>query len=223
MVYKKGKFTKRKKKYGKRKPRYTVKKNAMAIKKIKKDVEYKRMDIVVNESPLTITQSGIFRLVNGLYQGTEQDERIGSVVCNKKLHVRALFRASADCVVRFGILRWEDVNADSTPLAMSYIFQNVSHGGTANSGSVLAMKNIQNNNRYKVVYDDIISMDTTQFSIVPFVYTHKMNSKTEYVKDSTSSVQEEILKNAYFLYFATDRADSQPTVELITRWTYTDM
>lgn len=222
MVYKKTRFKKKgKKKYGK--PKYTVKKNAMAIKKIKREVEYKRYDKVSHESATTITQNGIFVPLNTLYQGTDQDARIGAVVNNKKLHIRALFEATADCVVRFGIIRWEDVNADDTALTMSYIFKNVDPSQTASTNYILSMKNLENNSRYKIIYDDVVPLDTTQFSKVPWVYTHKMNSKTEYIKDSVTSLQEDILKNCYFVFFVTDIAANQPTVKFISRWTYTDM
>lgn len=213
----KKKFYKKKRNY-KKKYSSLPKKNFKMIKDIQKGIEYKYKDITAIEDDDVNTVAGI-EFITPIAQNSGSSARVGSKVHLKKIKVRGYIRnthgTSVDCIVRLMMFRVRHVD-----LAMPSIDQVLETANDVNS-----FREVNNTDNIVVYFDHTFVMDTSQYSILPFKITQKLDSVQKWEDANAGSDVTDLQTNGIFLaYFSTVAGTTDdPLISFRTRVNYCDL
>lgn len=190
--------------------RYAVSTLAKRVNKLTRYVqpEFNFISVTINNTPDGST--GNFDALNNLAQGDNVGYRNGNQVrflsiqmnCSAKLHASA-----TNTRVRYILF------VDKQPLVGTPSATDVLDGGAA----MIAMRNLGNRNRFQILLDRVVQIDSDDPEYIFRYYKRKMINTTWQTSANTS--QE---KNKIYLFMFSDQATYTPTVAVEARLRYID-
>jgi len=171
-------------------------------------------------------------LCNALIEGSGTYNRVGRVVCGKSLDLTIRIGATATITKPHSIriCCFVDMQANGTQAAWSDLFGNLSAGGTQTNG-VLARANLQNSDRFKILWDHVIydplrvTGSGTGSDGARFLLRKKImlrNLETRY--KATAGTYADITTGSIWVFIAEvgSVADNAYLVDMASRYTFTD-
>lgn len=198
--------------------RRQVGKNKAELKVLMKGVERKFHDRQNNV--VVMTNQAVWASINdGIDQGFDQGDRVGNKINGKKIFIRGFFTNkganAADCVCRIIIVRIP-VPRITAPAVTRLL---------NDADNVNSFRLVTRDNEMIIMYDQTFAMDTTQMSLIPFKWSKKINTISEWTGATGSSTT--ITANTYGIYAFSTITDNPGTLDspdfnFGVRYTYTD-
>jgi hypothetical protein len=196
-----------------------AKRTATGLNEIRKliNIELKPLDTFAQAS---MSQSGTVNSLSSVAQGDDYNLRTGDSIRVVKFEiVGSVFRAvasTANDTVRILVVR-DLQNAGAYPAA-SAILESVGTA-TAPYSAYNALNGVNFNNRFTIVYDELVCLDAShQVRNVSYSTTHPCHVKYRGTANTIGSAGQ----GAYLLVLVTNASVNTPTFDFYSRITYTD-
>lgn len=171
--------------------------------------EVKWYNTQIGAVAITQNSSTIYPLNGGITQGVGQSQRVGDLVQNKELLIRLdVTRVAVDSIVRVIVFWCKD---GASPTGSDLL---------ENAFSYLSPLNKNQSMTYWVEYDDSFTLLAQEKSIQLRHIYRKLRCKTQFESALTTINQNQL--NIMFISNQSTVAN-QPTVNMISRITYTDL
>lgn len=185
------------------------------VKQLKREVEPKYVDL---DTSTTVSTSGTIIYLHTIPEGDSDGARSGALINAKSVHgnMKLTIHGSAtQTVVRLALVRVRDVNGGTPTISQCW-----SSGGTV--GGTLALRNLQEAERYKVLWDKKVTLNSVSQPEKLVKFYQKLNSiKMRF--NNTAGGNAECEGYGYFLFMISDEATNVPTVLYTTRFVFTDL
>lgn len=209
------------KRYRKRRRRYRkslyskVEKNRRAIKGIVKSQEKKAKTITITDGD--VNDTGGYTYITNINRGDDDDERDGNVIYLKSIFGRIGLTndhgTPEDCFVRMMLVC--DKSANNVALDLADLL------GTG--WNIFSPINWDSKKKYKVYYDNMWAMDTSQHSYIPIKFRiTNINKQVTY--DNTDGGTDDARDNAFYLVrmSTVTGTTNDPLIDAKIRVTYYD-
>lgn len=172
---------------------------------------------------------GLGLLINGLFKGTNRNQRVGNAVKNKHMSAIITCKSVGTVPCNFRVMLIRINEPKGTVFTNSLLFQDNNNGRLT-----ISPYNLNYTSRSKDSYITVLKDRTFALHSYP-VYTGvsttglaqqkvfrismKLNSKTIY-NDDNNGIITDIVKNAYYLLFYSDQSNASANPELQVCWQY---
>lgn len=160
----------------------------------------------------TVSNTGQFLLINGIPNGTTDNQRIGDVIKSKhlELNMEMINHASSTYSNLRVTLFYFRRPTGSTPI-ISDLFTSLTN--------VLSLQNVDLKPRFQILYDKHFTVNTYD----PSKFLHidmSLNAPVHYIENGSTISY--ISENALYMLVWTDRVTNLPTLRYVVRYGYTD-
>ncbi len=190
-----------------------AKRTAIGLNEIRKfiNIETKFLDSNNND---TANQAGTVSYLSGISQGTDLNNRVGD-----SIRIQSIWFAGTCAVVTNNsslrvIIVKDNENGGAAPVG-SDVLQNA--GG---AGAAVAAYNYINKDRFTVIYDELLALNTVSPPTDVLKYESSINFHIKY--RGTGATAASAAEGSLWMLTFTDLAATQPTLRYTCRITFTD-
>lgn len=175
------------------------------------NTEFKFNDRLVSNN---ILDTGEFILMNGIAQGTNDNERIGNTMRIKSVEYRIIVQHNIGATDQtyFRCILFVDLESDGADPTLAEVLQNT-------TVPIVSPRNLNNRNKYLILKDQVLKLNDDNPNGYIEVYK-KLNLKTTY--DAAGATIAAIANHPIYLLVLSNHPSNGPTMNSYSRIRYVD-